>query len=1626
MSTYLWKYYFQDDVDTFRQILANASFNTTGYGRPHTSGRDGGTAAGSPGKGLSSSPATNKGRKSSGHGPGGGGSKGHKAWGDVVLTRADINARDAFGITLLHHIASSANEAASDYALALLGLHQLDLYAQDLESGWTALHRALYFGNITIARSLMNRDIQDTFRSSGASGSHTAGGLIKIKDREGNSPFDVYGATITNRILRHGSYIPTLPGGIDEDDDEMAQGDSGDKNEDGSSSRILQPRVCINGDELFTFGSNKNMSLGFGDEDDRQFPERINLKRPEHLLRRLYVEHQTRSLSVRNRFGSQKHEEPDFTGHRPLPALVQFQPITIQDIQLSKFHTAVLTTDPEANLYMCGFGPGGRLGTGDERTRFQFTCIYGGGLDGKKVVSVGLGQNHTVAISSQGETFTWGSNAFGQLGYAVPATNVKDEEPMQLLPRQIFGPLKREIVIGAAASRIHSAVHTSSALYTFGKNDGQLGLVDSDARSLEFQVTPRRVAATLFSSTITMVSAIEKATICLLDNHDVWIFANYGYTKMSFPLDSFSNYFLKDQYMTTRYDNTPNHISKISAGGDTICAMASAGDVFTVTVSQKTEPAPATTSTTNPSKIRSALSAPHRVWSLRKLHMAVRDVDVGQDGSVIICTEAGSVWRRVKRAKIKDANAPVGNADYKPKDYKFSRIPGLTRVIAVRSNAFGAFAAVRLDCDVLKTQVNVTSNTLWTDLFPLLPFHNFSWEEDSDTEEPTPRLWAPQHTSKDPATIRQGVLMSKNLEEDLAALFLSNVGSESSANQLYIGTTVSDVRIPCHDFLLAARSSVIRRGIPQFRQSYYFGIPEVLTIEYGKDGNPVIMFQGLDFLTILNLVLYTYTDSIVDVWHHTRHSPESTFRYRQVRIELMRVAAFLEIRGLEQAARSMTYPAKSLHHDMDRAIQDSAFFETGDVEIELHDTTVKVHSALMCQRCPFFEGLFNGRAGGRWLASRREQLEESEDAISVDLQHVESSVFRLVLEHLYADTGEEIFDDIVSEDLDAFLDFVMDVLAVANELMLDRLAQTCQKMLARFVNTRNVCQLLNAVAPCSVTEFKDAALEYICLNLEGMLENHLLDELEDDLMLELDEVVRQNQLACLPISKSGRAEADLLERHPELIAFIERSKRAKVDSMALRSHLHEDEIKFSNASKTRGNLAQSDDGELRLFSPGRSSGSPSLKAKASATDLMFVMDEDAGVIVRQGSSEMQPSTSGGKEPEDLDLDSVRSQPSSLHRENIWYDSKGRTLPSPSADAPHAGLNPSVVASRSPHLPSLGNSTVGSLPRDGAVWRSTTLATPKLDMKNIMAQASLNQESNISSALSQSSSSIKPVVGPKLSQKERKRQLQQQQLNAEALPPSPEIAPLKSTLEQSSSPWRIASASPRLNLKDVLGKPDESPYPSPASEKHRSSSNPGLTLRQTVAGSASGSKSPSTLPQTRSTSSPIIPQPKTPTTASTSSRPHPLASTTSTPTIQSIRHNTSKAAEPTISLSIADILSQQQTEKDLIKEAVAKRSLQEIQEEQAFAEWWDAESKKVQEEEAAAAAAAASKGGKGRGGGSSRGGRGKGRGGGASNNSRGGRGRGRGRGGNGGGEGSTSRGGKDKAFTGPAGGAQEMI
>ena len=240
MSTLLWKYYFENDVENFRQVLTRATYNASAHSTKGSGGGKSGNIGlvGSPGTALGTSPTLSKSAKGSSWNNNRALST-PKPLAHVTLSRADVNWRDSHGVTLLHHIASSTNENASGFAIALLQLPLLDLYVQDEESGWTALHRALYFGNITIARALMDRDIQDAREHLAIGMSHAVGGLIKIKDREGNSPFDVYGATITVRNIRQDSSAPLVTGSQDDEDGEMAQGISGDANEGDGLSRVV-------------------------------------------------------------------------------------------------------------------------------------------------------------------------------------------------------------------------------------------------------------------------------------------------------------------------------------------------------------------------------------------------------------------------------------------------------------------------------------------------------------------------------------------------------------------------------------------------------------------------------------------------------------------------------------------------------------------------------------------------------------------------------------------------------------------------------------------------------------------------------------------------------------------------------------------------------------------------------------------------------------------------------------------------------------------------------------------------------------------------------------------------------------------------------------------------------------------------------------------------------------------------------------------------------------------------------------------------------------------------------------------------------------------------------------------
>ncbi|TLD32470.1 BTB/POZ-like protein [Venturia nashicola] len=1525
MSGYLWKYYLENDVENFRRVLETANYTT----RAGTHKSNLGLGIGSPGSFGTSPTLTVKGRKE--HEP-------SPAAGGLVLTRTDLNHRDSVGRTLLHLAASSPSENAFDFASALLEHPLTDVYIQDNENGWTPLHRAFYAGNVAIAQAILTRDLQDVMGHGSSIVHHHAGGLIKIKDKEGNGPFDVYEMTLEGDIAAANSQ--RLRAGDQSDSDDESMPDTAD---DGSKVRHgLVPHLNLEGDEIYTFGSNQNITLGFGDEDDRQHPERITLRRPDHLYFRFYREH----VEATSFLGQAAEARIKSEWVSDLPSIIRDKPIRILNAHMSKLHTVILTDDPESNVYVCGHGPGGRLGVGDETTRYQCVCVEGGALARKKIVTVALGQNHTLALSDQGEIFSWGSNGFGQLGYDLPKTSSRNEEPVQTSPRQIFGPLKREAIIGVAASRIHSVAFTATSLYTFGKNEGQLGIVHSESRSLEIQDTPRNVAASRFSSPIVAVSAIDRATTVLLESHEVQVFSNYGYTRLTFPLDGFTNYFLKSSFLTTKYESSPNCISKVVSSGDTICAMSTSGEIFTVNVSSPSVLAQSkTTSTTNPNRIKNALSQPLRIWSNKKTHMAARDVDIDQNGAIIIVTQAGSVWRRVKRAKIKHGNI-AGAGEVKAKDHKYSRIPGLTRVIAVRASGFGAFAAIREDSKKMKTDMTISSSTLWSDLWPLVPFQTLDPSYDG----------APSFPKRD---LVDFVLRSEDPDQDIGTV-IEPRDTPLLPYDLWICSTTSDIEIPVHQFILAGRSRVMRSALEELNESDSFSIPEVLSVQRGSDRRLRLVFQGLDILSTFNLVMYLYTDMVAPVWQSRSKKPQMAFRYRQTRMELLKVANRLELIYLESSLKRVAPTTPNLNKDMDLAYKDSSFFETADIIVQLADDEEEwVHGALICQRCPFFEGLFKGRAAGGWLAQRREELDDDDGAVKVDLSHVKPSIFQLVLRHIYADTGVELFDDLVSDDIDAFLDTVIEVMGVANELMLDRLSEICQKVVGQHVTFRNVCQLLNAIAPCSVTNFKDKALEYICFNLEAVLRHGHLEELEEDVLTELDETSQRLQQSCSIFARSGRAEELLAERYPDLEKRIAQERQSKIDSILLLNKygdtgprapasyragsFHEMSSETPLQHKTKRRLSK----DIAAGSPSPAT-SPILKGKRSAHDLIFDMDEeDEEDLTTQSSltERLREAASPNTKPSTTSV--------STQRENSPFLSRF---------APPSGVPLSFQRASADAIPS---------PKDpGRPWGATPLPSSKLNIKEVIEQASSSRTSTLSIGLSAKAPAEPKTSGSftsKLSQKERKKLMQAQQQGDS----SPFLVPEPASASPSpASPWQL-SATKQRSVSKTSSEPFLAPGSAPAART------PQLTMRQTIANPSTSSKQ-----DTSATSAAQAAQSRSVSTSQITSSPQPMpkakqrqgSSSSKAPVnrpatdvpgfaisdkpvpIQSVRHEPQRTKELSLDQrSILDILSEQAIEKTAIKDFAAKRSLQEIQQEQEFQEWWEKESARVIEEEQAAAA-----------------------------------------------------------------------
>jgi alpha-tubulin suppressor-like RCC1 family protein len=144
----------------------------------------------------------------------------------------------------------------------------------------------------------------------------------------------------------------------------------------------------------------------------------------------------------------------------------------IKQIAIGQNHTIALFTNGE--LYGCGFNDNGQLGIQKEQNFATFTLINPPDLGGATWKQIAAGPSHTLAVSADGRLYGCGADDCGQLGLGYTGqTNFLTFMPIGLHDLPSNSPIKQ-----VAAGTLHTVILLEDGrLYGCGNNAfGQLGL----------------------------------------------------------------------------------------------------------------------------------------------------------------------------------------------------------------------------------------------------------------------------------------------------------------------------------------------------------------------------------------------------------------------------------------------------------------------------------------------------------------------------------------------------------------------------------------------------------------------------------------------------------------------------------------------------------------------------------------------------------------------------------------------------------------------------------------------------------------------------------------------------------------------------------------------------------------------------------------------------------------------------------------------------------------------------------------------------------------------------------------------------------------------------------------------
>ncbi|RUS88143.1 hypothetical protein EGW08_004105, partial [Elysia chlorotica] len=231
-----------------------------------------------------------------------------------------------------------------------------------------------------------------------------------------------------------------------------------------------------------------------------------------------------------------------------------------QQVEAGQFCSFLL--HPDGSVSACGKGSYGRLGLGDssnqtvpKKVSFEPPKVI------KKIASSKGSDGHTLALTTEGELFSWGDGDHGKLGLGGDRT--------QKVPKIIQGPLATKVVKCMSAGYRHSAAVTvDGELYTWGEGDhGRLGHGDKTPSNIPKQVKEiGPVGQVACGSSHTLVISQDGKTVWSFGGGDN---GKLGHGDMSrqtkpTPIETFSGMYIR----------------KVACSSQSSLALTSSGQVF--------------------------------------------------------------------------------------------------------------------------------------------------------------------------------------------------------------------------------------------------------------------------------------------------------------------------------------------------------------------------------------------------------------------------------------------------------------------------------------------------------------------------------------------------------------------------------------------------------------------------------------------------------------------------------------------------------------------------------------------------------------------------------------------------------------------------------------------------------------------------------------------------------------------------------------------------------------------------------------------------------------------------------------------------------------------------------------